>query len=305
MIRKALPILGLLLLALFIWVAGPFFGFLEYHPLEPWIARLVLILLIVGAWAASKVVKKLKAIRASDQLVAAVVRQSAAEERPSAEALQLRERFEEAVATLKSQRRSGHSLYDLPWYAIIGAPGSGKTTALINSGLHFPLEQRSGRGALQGIGGTRNCDWWFTDEAVFLDTAGRYLTQDSDATADSAGWLEFLALLRRVPPPPPIERHPPHDQRPRSDAGLHRPRGAHRRGPPPTERAEPRAARAASRLPDGDEGRPGIGVHRVLRRPHARGAAAGVGGDVPVRADGGRHGRRGVCRRSSIGCWRG
>ena len=41
MIRKALPILGLLLLALFIWVAGPFFGFLEDHPLEPWIARLV------------------------------------------------------------------------------------------------------------------------------------------------------------------------------------------------------------------------------------------------------------------------
>jgi len=138
----------------------------------------------------------MRANRASDQLVTAVVKQAKAEERPSAEALQLRERFEEAVAALKQKRKRGHSLYDLPWYVIVGAPGSGKTTALVNSGLNFPLEQRSGRGSLRGVGGTRNCDWWFTDEAVFLDTAGRYLTQDSDAASDSAGWSEFLALLR-------------------------------------------------------------------------------------------------------------
>ena len=118
-------------------------------------------------------------------------------EQPSAEAAKLRERFEEAVATLTKERRAGHSLYDLPWYVFIGAPGSGKTTALINSGLKFPLEQRVGKGAVRGVGGTRNCDWWFTDEAVFLDTAGRYTTQDSDATSDSEGWKEFLALLTK------------------------------------------------------------------------------------------------------------
>ena len=101
------------------------------------------------------------------------------------------------MATLKQKRRSGHSLYDLPWYVIIGAPGSGKTTALVNSGLKFPIEQRSGKAALRGVGGTRNCDWWFTDQAVLLDTAGRYTTQDSDASADSAAWAEFLALLRK------------------------------------------------------------------------------------------------------------
>ena len=50
---------------------------------------------------------------------------------------------------------------------------------------------------MRGVGGTRNCDWWFTDEAVFLDTAGRYTTQDSDATSDSEGWKEFLALLAK------------------------------------------------------------------------------------------------------------
>jgi hypothetical protein len=31
-----------------------------------------------------------------------------------------------------------------------------------------------GKNAIRGVGGTRNCDWWFTDSAVLIDTAGRY-----------------------------------------------------------------------------------------------------------------------------------
>jgi len=195
--RVFLVALGFILLALFIWYAGPLFAFGDLRPLESTTARIVAIVLVVLVWVGAQVLKRMRANSASDKLVAAVVQQSRTEERPSADALQLRERFEEAVAVLKQKRRSGHSLYELPWYVIIGAPGSGKTTALVNSGLHFPLEQRSGKGALRGVGGTRNCDWWFTDEAVFLDTAGRYTTQDSDANADSAGWTEFLKLLQK------------------------------------------------------------------------------------------------------------
>jgi type VI secretion system protein ImpL len=195
--RTFLIVLGFALLFLFIWFVGPFFGFADRYPLESMTGRLIAMALVVAIWIAAVVIKRMRAGRASDQLVAAVVKQSKAEERPSAEALQLRERFEESVGFLKGKRKSGHTLYDLPWYVIVGAPGSGKTTALVNSGLNFPLEQRSGKGALRGVGGTRNCDWWFTDEAVFLDTAGRYLTQDSDAASDSAGWTEFLSLLKK------------------------------------------------------------------------------------------------------------
>jgi type VI secretion system protein ImpL len=198
LLRRLLPLIGLLLIALFIWFAGAYFAFAEYRPLESANARLIAIALVVTIWGVSKLLKRMRAGRTSDKLVAAVVQQAHKETpRPSADVVQLRERFEDAVAALKQKRRSGHTLYELPWYVIIGAPGSGKTTALVNSGLHFPLEQRTGRGALRGVGGTRNCDWWFTDEAVLLDTAGRYTTQDSDASADSAGWKEFLALLRK------------------------------------------------------------------------------------------------------------
>ena len=194
--RIFIVLIGLLLIAIFIWYAGPYFAFGSYRPLESELSRLVAIGLVVGIWLLLRLVKWLKANRASDMLVGAVLKQSSKEkEKPSAEQVKLRERFEEAVAVLKQQRKSGTNLYDLPWYVFIGAPGSGKTTALLNSGLRFPLEQRMGKGKIQGVGGTRNCDWWFTEEAVFLDTAGRYTTQDSDSSSDSEGWKEFLTLL--------------------------------------------------------------------------------------------------------------
>jgi type VI secretion system protein ImpL len=193
--RSFLSILGLLLLAAFIWWAGPYFAFADYHPLGTVTARLVVIGVIIGLWVGSIFWKQFKAKRTSGKLVAAVVAQEKGRPQEGADARALRERFEEAVATLN--KGSGPSLYELPWYVIIGAPGSGKTTALLNSGLNFPLAQRFGKEALRGIGGTRNCDWWFTDRAVLLDTAGRYTTQDSDQSADSAGWSAFLALIKK------------------------------------------------------------------------------------------------------------
>jgi type VI secretion system protein ImpL len=193
--RIFIVLIGLLLIAIFIWNAGPYFAFGNYRPLETEFSRWVAIGLVVGIWLLVRMVRWLKANRASDMLVGAVLKQSKEKEKPSAEQVKLRERFEEAVAILKQQRKNGTNLYDLPWYVFIGAPGSGKTTALLNSGLRFPLEQRMGKGKIQGVGGTRNCDWWFTEEAVFLDTAGRYTTQDSDSSSDSEGWKEFLTLL--------------------------------------------------------------------------------------------------------------
>lgn len=193
--RWVLSVLGLLLIAAFIWWAGPYFAFADWQPLATVTARLAMIAIVVGLWAASFAWKQFKARRASGKLAAAVVAQDAGRQQEGADARALRERFEEAVATLNEGR--GQSLYELPWYVIIGAPGSGKTTALLNSGLNFPLAQKFGKEALRGVGGTRNCDWWFTDRAVLLDTAGRYTTQDSDHSADSAGWSAFLTLVKK------------------------------------------------------------------------------------------------------------
>jgi hypothetical protein len=84
----------------------------------------------------------------------------------------------------------GIDRYDLPFYLLVGEPQSGKSVMLHNSDLHFPF----GTSRLSGPGGTRGCDWWFTDEAVILDLAGRLFTHEGGAS-DEAEWAAFLGLL--------------------------------------------------------------------------------------------------------------
>lgn len=110
----------------------------------------------------------------------------------------LEKQLNEALGALKSSKMGKSALYALPWYIIIGPPGSGKTTLLRESGLSFP-QLTHGRG-VRGIGGTRNCDWWFTDAGILLDTAGRYTTQVEDRDE----WIAFLDMLKRARSRKPI-----------------------------------------------------------------------------------------------------
>nr|WP_225561537.1 type VI secretion system membrane subunit TssM [Rhodanobacter sp. DHB23] len=192
-----ITLVGILLLAVLIWLGGPYLGIGSSQPLAGAAARLLLIVLIVVVWLAILQIRAWRARGKAQQMSGELAGQGAqGDDRSSAERNQLQARFQEAVDTLRKTRRGGN-LYALPWYVVIGPPGSGKSTLLQNSGLNFPLSERFGKEALRGVGGTRNCDWWFTDEAVFLDTAGRYTLQDSDRDADASAWAEFLKLLRK------------------------------------------------------------------------------------------------------------
>lgn len=197
-----IALVGVILLALLIWVGGPYLGIGHAKPLGSAVARLVAIIVLIAIWAICLQVSQFRARRKAAQLSSDVAKVDApvadtADARNADERVQLQARFQEAITTLRKRHRGGGNLYTLPWYVVIGPPGSGKSTLIQNSGLNFPLSDRFGKDALRGIGGTRNCDWWFTDEAVFLDTAGRYTTQDSDRDADAGAWAEFLHLLRR------------------------------------------------------------------------------------------------------------
>ncbi|RKE36304.1 type VI secretion system protein ImpL [Paraburkholderia sp. BL23I1N1] len=225
---------GVLALSALVWFEGPLFAFDGRAPLESESRRWLVVAIIFACWALWWGTRFVKTRIASSNFVRGLVADaldpanrepSPARKAAAADLEVLRTRFEEAMKTLRHVQGPSEgkgkgegkmrgvfswlnlcrrTLYDLPWYMFVGAPGAGKTTALVHSGLNFPLADRLGAQAIGGVGGTRNCDWWFTDDAVLLDTAGRFTTQDSHEEADRGAWLGFLALLRKYRPRRPL-----------------------------------------------------------------------------------------------------
>ena len=161
------------------------------------LARIVVIGAIWLVWLIVQLVRQIRALRANRMFVtelAEAPREEIAvpgEENVAA----VREKFAGILAQMKRSKVGGRRfLRDMPWYMFIGPPATGKTTALKQSGLHFPINLSDD---LRGVGGTRNCDWFFTEDAVLIDTAGRYVEQQSDPEGDAAEWAGFLALLKK------------------------------------------------------------------------------------------------------------
>ena len=219
-LKTFLVLLGLICLSLLIWFIGPILAVGSFKPLEGRGIRWFLIILLFALWLLKVLVDVWRSKNMNERLLSHMAARPAKDGDKTApgdeQVEELQNRFDTALTELKKAKvgaagKSGwlasltkQYIYQLPWYMFIGAPGSGKTTALSNSGLSFPLEDKFGKTALRGVGGTRSCEWWFTDEAVMLDTAGRYTTQESDAEVDKAEWQGFLGLLKKFRPRQPI-----------------------------------------------------------------------------------------------------
>lgn len=203
MTRWLLRIFSMIALAGFaaaVWFAGPLIRFADTRPLGPAWLRGTIIGVIVAALALFYGLRFWQARKAQKELETVVAHNDDRDD----DSRVLEARMNEAVAELKRSSGKRNFLYEIPWYVVIGPPGAGKTTALVNSGLNFPLAGSGDAQPVAGVGGTRSCDWWFTDQAVLIDTAGRYTTQDSNAQSDKKSWLAFLSLLKKARTRQPI-----------------------------------------------------------------------------------------------------
>jgi type VI secretion system protein ImpL len=183
---------GCIVVIMLIFFLGPRFGL-------TFTVRIILAVVVVLIWIIVVLILKMRAERKAGQIENSIHDQgdqqiNSLSPEKQAEIKQFRKQLEDAITSLKNSKlgkgRSGKSaLYALPWYMVIGPSATGKTTAIRNSGLEFPF----GDEGFRGVGGTRNCDWFFSNQAIFLDTAGRYTTQIEDREE----WFAFLEVLKK------------------------------------------------------------------------------------------------------------
>jgi type VI secretion system protein ImpL len=200
--RRTLTVIGFVALAAFL-----FLGLRAVEVAAIWAAIIFGIAVLI--WLIVWFVRRRRAAKASELLGGLLEKQALAgasqakENMKSDDVELLRKRMHEAVQQIKTSKLGETSgtaaLYELPWYMIIGNPAAGKSTAITNSGMKFPLADSTGK-VIHGVGGTRNCDWFFTSDGIVLDTAGRY----SVYAEDTQEWFGFLSLLKKYRAKSPI-----------------------------------------------------------------------------------------------------
>jgi len=122
--------------------------------------------------------------------------QKASPNRPSREHKHLESGAVETVDFLRRHRsaaQGGDAIYSLPWLVIAGPPGSGKSSLMLSGGLSFNALESQRRVDQDLLRPTRDCDWRVTDDAVLIDTAGRYQTEGEDRDE----WLGLIEALKK------------------------------------------------------------------------------------------------------------
>ncbi|MCX8117630.1 MAG: type VI secretion system protein ImpL [Desulfobacterota bacterium] len=166
----------------------------------PWWMGFFLVLFLLALGVLFLLLRKIWLKRREERFVQQVIEQDesnlkalSGKEKDDLKELQLR--WKEAVEALRRShlRKYGNPLYVLPWYMVLGESGSGKTTAITSARLSSPFAEVS---RTSGLSGTKNVDWWFFEQAIILDTAGRYAIP-IDEGRDKEEWQKFLSLLVR------------------------------------------------------------------------------------------------------------
>lgn len=123
---------------------------------------------------------------------------------PAATFGDLNQSAEEVIQYLKSSNlgASGKdAVYSLPWYIVAGAQRAGKSSLVLGSNLNFQTLPSQRQSEQKIVRSTGSVDWRVTNDAVFVDTAGRYQTEG----ADSEEWNSLLDTINKYRPQRPLD----------------------------------------------------------------------------------------------------
>ncbi len=115
----------------------------------------------------------------------------------------LGKRMEGAAGLLRRMRITNDSyraaLNYLPWYLLIGAPGSGKTSLIAHANIRFTPDKLSQEENSKAVPAADTGEWWVAKDLVLVDVPGAYVTVNRERIAMiNKRWLAFLALIKRM-----------------------------------------------------------------------------------------------------------
>jgi hypothetical protein len=147
----------------------------------------IVLLVVLGMAAYSSGREKRRRTKMADELTS-----EGAQGRVSMSvAAQIKANNQKYTGAIRNMRKNFKiDVYDLPWYITIGDSGCGKTRLVEKGGLTFPTGKPEGYQL-----GTLNYNWWFTEDAVIIDMAGRLINPQEDA--DRKEWAGFLKTVSK------------------------------------------------------------------------------------------------------------
>lgn len=156
---------------------------------EPFIYTLLAVGLVVFGMLGFWLFATLRARKLEKNIVDGVAGAEGVDAQKIAE---IRKNMLQALTMLKRAGLGRNAIYELPWFLVIGRSQAGKTVAIKNSGLGLPVK----KDRVKGVGGTHTCDFFFTNDLIFLDTPGAWVTEGAGEEGQSH-WVELLRLLRK------------------------------------------------------------------------------------------------------------
>lgn len=203
-LRWPLFILLAITLCVIVWIFTPFVLVGEGYPLAPTGVRLAIIGFILFVTLLYGVWRLLLALRDNPALFDKLTRKKAPVE--EVDTSEVAASIASAVKYVNKDR-SGLSFFQrfilarrpqdlLPWYMVLGTGSAGKTSLILASGQSFPVPEQMHQVGKQ-THPTRNCECWFANDAVYVDTAGKYISEGEPSKPE---WLALLRALKKYRP---------------------------------------------------------------------------------------------------------
>ncbi|MGQ8776529.1 type VI secretion system membrane subunit TssM [Serratia sp. NA_112.1] len=187
-----------------VWVVGPYLLVGKGHPLESAERRAVLMALIVSVTLLYGLWRLVRALSINPGLLDNLVKKKAPSELDPIDSKAINAVIEHGMRYMRRiqltvplwRRFFGFRRSELPWFLVMGTPGSGKTAMLFSSGQSFPLPEQLNRQGKENPP-TAHCECLFTNDGLFLDTAGKYVGEDGVAKRE---WVSLLQALKKYRP---------------------------------------------------------------------------------------------------------